>query len=319
MIAGIYLHARELTAIRAGTRRATATSGLLHALLLTWLLVQRQLAPVPEPLVEIAWLEDPVPAAAPAPAVESLPVRRIEPEQATMTAPSPAARDARFERPVDVAATAPEPQDGRRERDAMRARLERLRESADDRPALAAAAAAPASHWLAAAPSSAPAPVAGKAPAELVRSGEKPAPQKLARGAEPVRRAPALAGARAPRQDAAPQPARTDPVTNTLPVPSGVQIEGDVANRPLVAHALPEYPAWATGDAVEADVTLRFVVMPDGQLKESIQVVRTAGFVDFDDAARVALARWRFAALPAGRTGDQSGTVTFRFRLRDQR
>jgi len=37
----------------------------------------------------------------------------------------------------------------------------------------------------------------------------------------------------------------------------------------------------------------------------------------FQDNARVALRGWRFEPLHAGRTGEQWGTITFHFRLRD--
>jgi TonB family protein len=64
-------------------------------------------------------------------------------------------------------------------------------------------------------------------------------------------------------------------------------------------------------------VTLYFIVRPDGSVKENILVQKTAGFGDFDDSARAALAAWRFAPLGAGRTGEQWGTITFHFRLKD--
>ena len=72
-------------------------------------------------------------------------------------------------------------------------------------------------------------------------------------------------------------------------------------------------------DAVEARVTLRFSVLPDGQIKENIQIVKTAGFVDFDDAAIAALRRWRFVPLNGDVPVEQGGIVTFEFRLRDDR
>jgi TonB family protein len=64
-------------------------------------------------------------------------------------------------------------------------------------------------------------------------------------------------------------------------------------------------------------VTLYFIVRPDGSVKENILVQKTAGFGDFDDSARTALAAWRFAPLTAGRIGEQWGTITFHFRLKD--
>jgi TonB family protein len=98
---------------------------------------------------------------------------------------------------------------------------------------------------------------------------------------------------------------------------AGAQLAGPIADRAVLAHVTPEYPEWAKRDGVEATVTLYFVVRPDGSVKENILVQKTAGFGDFDDSARAALAAWRFAPLGSGRSGEQWGTITFHFRLKD--
>jgi len=98
---------------------------------------------------------------------------------------------------------------------------------------------------------------------------------------------------------------------------AGAQLAGPIADRAVLRHGSPEYPEWAKRDGVEAAVTLYFIVRPDGSVKENILVQKTAGFGDFDDSARAALATWRFAPLGAGRTGEQWGTITFHFRLKD--
>jgi TonB family protein len=90
-----------------------------------------------------------------------------------------------------------------------------------------------------------------------------------------------------------------------------------VADRPIVSHTTPIYPDWAKREAVEGSVTLFFYVRPDGSIKENVLVQKTAGFEDFDQSAVTALRAWRFQALSAGRTGEQWGTITFHFRLRD--
>ena len=87
----------------------------------------------------------------------------------------------------------------------------------------------------------------------------------------------------------------------------------------MLAAVKPEYPEWAKADAVEGSVRLYFVVLPDGRVKENVLVQKTTGFEDFDDNAVAALRSWRFAPLGAGRTGDQWGTITFRFRIVDAR
>ena len=92
---------------------------------------------------------------------------------------------------------------------------------------------------------------------------------------------------------------------------------GPVADRPVIQYTKPIYPEWAKRDAVEGSVTLYFVVRPDGTIKENVLVQKTAGFEEFDDNARAALRAWRFQPLTGGRTGEQWGTITFHFRLRE--
>ncbi|MGH7681232.1 MAG: energy transducer TonB, partial [Candidatus Eiseniibacteriota bacterium] len=64
-------------------------------------------------------------------------------------------------------------------------------------------------------------------------------------------------------------------------------------------------------------VTLYFVVRPNGSVKENVLIQKTAGFGDFDENARVAIRTWRFEPLKNGRAGEQWGTITFHYRLRD--
>ena len=59
------------------------------------------------------------------------------------------------------------------------------------------------------------------------------------------------------------------------------------------------------------------MVRADGTVRENVLVQKTAGFEDFDEGARAALRAWRFQPLRDGRTGEQWGTITFHFRLRD--
>jgi TonB family protein len=98
---------------------------------------------------------------------------------------------------------------------------------------------------------------------------------------------------------------------------AGALLAGPIADRRVLSTVVPEYPEWAKKEAVEGSVTLYFVVRPDGSVKENVVIQKTAGFGDFDDNARTALRAWRFEPLHDGRTGEQWGTITFRFRLRD--
>src|SRR5262249_9818924 len=130
--------------------------------------------------------------------------------------------------------------------------------------------------------------------------------------------APALApgGIGAAAGAPAPAPVR-DGETAARRTLAGSELAGPIADRAVLRHVTPVYPEWAKRDGVEAQVTLYFIVRADGSVKENILVQKPAGFGDFDDSARAALATWRFEPLRAGRTGEQWGTITFHFRLRD--
>ncbi|HET9327519.1 MAG TPA: energy transducer TonB [Candidatus Eisenbacteria bacterium] len=98
---------------------------------------------------------------------------------------------------------------------------------------------------------------------------------------------------------------------------AGATLMGPIADRPVITYATPVYPDWAKRDAVEGSVTLYFVVRPDGSVKENVLVQKTAGFDEFDENARAALKAWKFQPLTGGRTGEQWGTITFHFRIRE--
>ena len=98
---------------------------------------------------------------------------------------------------------------------------------------------------------------------------------------------------------------------------AGVTLMGPIADRPVITYATPTYPEWAKRDAVEGSVTLYFVVRPDGSVKENVLIQKTAGFEDFDENARTAIRAWKFQPLTGGRTGEQWGTITFHYRIRE--
>ncbi|MFH1724341.1 MAG: TonB family protein [Elusimicrobiota bacterium] len=95
-----------------------------------------------------------------------------------------------------------------------------------------------------------------------------------------------------------------------------VEIEGPLSNRKVVAHSLPEFPAWARDQGIiEAEVVIKFYVAPTGQVIESeMQVERTSGYGRLDRLAMEHLKKWRFEALPFGGRKEW-GIITFRFVL----
>ena len=317
MSATVFTLSRDMAAISSQTRRSQVVSVFLHGAVLLWLILHRQLAPAPEQLVEVTWLE-PSPVAAPAPAVPQPASREVataRPEP--VPTPKPAPEEVRFERTTETAEQAPRPQDARASRDAVRARLESLQTAREPSAALAAAA-NPGTRIVGAATTSRAVSASRATPDQLMRTDAPAQTTALTRRAAPNRR-PGLATA-APTSSALSRALPEEPTSTTAQrVLGSASLRGEVADRPVTFHEMPVYPDWATREAVEADVTLRFVVLPDGRIKDGIQVDRTAGFLDFDDAAMAALRRWQFAPLPTGQSVEQRGSITFHFRLRDQK
>ncbi len=97
----------------------------------------------------------------------------------------------------------------------------------------------------------------------------------------------------------------------------GATLSGLVADRGVLEHTMPTYPAWAMSQAVEATVTLSLRVRPDGLVNQNVQIQKTAGFEDFDRKAIEAIRQWRFESLTGHDAREQWGTITFRYRLND--
>jgi TonB family protein len=317
MTRGLYVMSRELAAIRSRSRRTLATSAALHAALFIWLMLHQEFAPAQERLVEVAWIDPPAPAVetrtpAPETTVPDVPQR-------TEADPAPASsrNDQRFVRTERVAEEAPRPQEDRARRDEMQARLANLRRTRDQRPDLAASV-MPDTRALAAIATPRVESAGVGAPAELVRRETPGRSAPLTRG--PAPRSPSrLAAAVMPRPASPPPVAASDENPPPARMLGTARLTGEVADRSIVVHVMPAYPSWAMQEAVEADVTVHFTVLADGTVKENVQVVKTAGFADFDDAALAAIRRWRFAPLEGAGGIEQWGRVTFHFRLRDQR
>ena len=180
-----------------------------------------------------------------------------------------------------------------------------------------------------------PAPNVGiPAPAGLPGPGDRPnaIPATLRRTAEPVgggtapvalRRLeedrPAVKPALAAAVVDVPSSEAPEPVTSSgrdARKLAGADLVGPVADRAVVHYRVPDYPDWAKRDAVEGSVTLYFLVLPDGRVKENVLVERTSGFADFDTRAIEALLEWKFVALRSTpSSNEQWGRITFNYRL----
>lgn len=92
-------------------------------------------------------------------------------------------------------------------------------------------------------------------------------------------------------------------------------ITGPLKDRTVLQQVIPEYPAWAQAQGIEASVVLEFTVAPNGQVKPSVVVRRTSGYTKLDETAISALRQWRFASLPDGENRDEVGLITFNYSL----
>lgn len=319
----------QLSAIRSRTRGSMFMSLIFHAALFFCISLAPGGTPLPQPAIEISWLDGDMPgsaapaAAAPAPVTKEKKVQEM-----------PALRDAhvRFERDVAEAEVSPTPEEVLAVEDRLRSRLSALQGEANNRlePAVAVLAAA------ASAPQSGPGGIGsgklaglpgGAAPigragdgagtgVGLRRTQPTAPPLALTRAASrPPEQAPALSRLREERP--APKPAAPATSHSARQIMAGMTLKGPVADRPILSYSAPIYPEWAKREAVEASVQLYFEVLPGGQVKENILVEKTSGFEDFDQNAIRALRTWRFEELAPGTTGEQWGSITMKYRLDD--
>jgi len=302
----------DIQLARRRTRWTMITSFVIHVLLLLWLMSMKS-AVADLPLVtEITLLEPGDLAAAAAPAPAPAPSAPAKATSSGMTTKS--SEDIHFRRMADRADIALEPQADAALTDRMASRLAALQN--ESRPVTAGSASSTPTSLFGTSPATVAGPGTGTA-VKLTRGGAGGGTAlDLSRGTTvgaPAALAPAGIGTGKSEADA---PAKAGESTAQRTV-AGASLMGPVADRPVLFHSLPTYPDWAKREAVEGSVTLYFVVRPNGSVKENVLIQKTAGFGDFDENARVALRGWRFEPLKGGRTGEQWGTITFHFRLRD--
>ena len=305
--------ALDLRQTRVRTRRTMVASVLLHALLFAWIVLHPMATASAPALTEIAYLEPGdldtgSPASGP-------PAAAPRPAPGLLTANT---EDARFERRPLPADIAPEPQSPTATEDRLRTRLAALQRDALVPAEGPGASPVPSPAWGAA---GVPGTIGGDGhgPVNLARGGSGSGTSlELTRGAGSGHgTAPALAPTSLPAAARAEAAAPSGGDATARRNLAGASLAGPIADRAILQMTSPVYPDWAKKDAVEGSVTLYFIVRPDGSGRENVVVQKTAGCQDFDENARTALRTWRFEALRAGRTGEQWGTITFHYRLRD--
>jgi TonB family protein len=301
----------DLDEVRGRTRWTMTASVVAHALLFAFIVLHKPTAQASPELTEITLLGpgdlQPAASAASEPARAS-----VRSTGATVSSHT----DESFRRESDQADVSPDAQ-AISAADRVSARLAAMREDVSVPVAGVSSAIAPSSMWTTPAGSPSGTGTVGRT-INLTRggSGDGTAPVLLSRGGGDGL-APALAQAGGTQVVSAVPASAPEGDSHARRTLAGAQLAGPIADRAVLEHITPEYPEWAKRDGVEAAVTLYFVVRPDGSVKENILVQKTAGFGDFDDSARAALAAWRFAPLGGGRTVEQWGTITFHFRLHD--
>jgi protein TonB len=98
----------------------------------------------------------------------------------------------------------------------------------------------------------------------------------------------------------------------SVSAPSAMQLEGEVANRQILNRVKPIYPKRAKQQGWEGIVVLSFSVDANGNVF-NIQVIRSSGYADLDNAAIQALSQWKFAPKPG--KPEEKGRLTVRFVL----
>jgi len=303
----------DLQIARRRTRWTMTASFVLHTLLIVWLMTLKSAVEDVPLVTEITLLEpgDLAVAAPAAPAPSPSAPARVTSEGMT----TKSTEDIHFRRLADRGDISLQPQADAALADRMASRLAALQN--ESRPVTVGSASSTPTSLFGTSPATVAGPGTGTAAVKLTRGGAGGGTAlDLSRGTTagaPAALAPAGIPAAKSEADA---PAKAGESTAQRTV-AGASLMGPVADRPVLFHSLPTYPDWAKREAVEGSVTLYFVVRPNGSVKENVLIQKTAGFGDFDENARVALSRWRFEPLRGGRTGEQWGTITFHFRLRN--
>lgn len=301
----------DLEDVRRKTRWTMGVSMAIHALLFLWVVLQPSITKETPPLTEITFLEPGELEGAPAAAAPSAAA-----EEARSAAASRTTKEARFQRLETSGDISLDPMAPDVKADQLEARLASLQQTAALAPAGTATSVIPAS--LFGSGTASLGGIGGGPAVALTRGGGGGSALPLTRGGTggagiaPSTLPVSKAGAGGATQAAA--NVGDGAARRTV---AGASLAGPIADRKVLSTEVPDYPDWAKREAVEGSVTLYFVVRTDGTVKENVVIQKTAGFGEFDDNARTALRAWKFEPLRGGRTGEQWGTITFHFRLRD--
>ncbi len=305
----------ELAAIRSHTHRGIAGSLVAHILFFLWLIAFKSFMPVSAGVIEITWIEpaEADPVFIPVASAEMPPVLQ---ESQVPWQPSSQDPNMHFMRDIPEADIALHPQNAEIVEDRLGERLALLQQDASkkrtnivnlvqSRPlGKTSLANIPDQQGV------------SDQPIDLNRqqSSNQHAVELLRAEATPRRAS--LANTKGAPTSIAPTTAKTADATAQR-ILAGAALQGPVVDRPLISYTTPVYPEWAKRQAVEASVTIYFVVLPDGRVKENVLIQKTSAYQDFDHNATNALLTWRFEPLKGEATGEQWGLITFHYKLSD--
>jgi len=105
--------------------------------------------------------------------------------------------------------------------------------------------------------------------------------------------------------------------TKQLSLSRNTFISGEIKNREILHQEFPVVPRWLEEKGIEAEVTIRFVVNPDGEVGNKLFIEKTSGYAELDRLAMETLKKFLFAPLPLTvRQVEQKGTIVIRFTFR---
>ncbi|OGR88232.1 MAG: hypothetical protein A3J74_08185 [Elusimicrobia bacterium RIFCSPHIGHO2_02_FULL_57_9] len=103
-----------------------------------------------------------------------------------------------------------------------------------------------------------------------------------------------------------------------VPEPSDAffSITGPLSHRKIISIKLPKYPRWAEESGLEAQISIRLTVTPNGKVKSNLFIEQTSGYPEFDQLVLDSVAGIRFAPLERQEFVEEWGVATFNFRLK---
>ena len=103
----------------------------------------------------------------------------------------------------------------------------------------------------------------------------------------------------------------------SAPSRSFFSLTGPISSRRILHIRLPKYPLWAEQAGVQALISVRLTVSPDGHVRPDLVIEKTSGFPQLDQLVMDAIRSMQFAPLnPDSLPMEEDGVATFDFRLK---